>query len=132
MLVICDNNINKPGINVKTLDPELLIFLDDRNSELIRKVYKYRIKLQSLNFLKVGPYRILENIVYNEVENYCVEIRDDIIKWRSHPDMIAYVLENKQHKYHLVETYRAKHTVSEIQINGYNLIIISGDHDYYI
>lgn len=125
------NNTNNPDINVKTLDPELLIFLDDRNSELIRKVYKYRIKLQSLKILKVSPYRILGNIVYNEVEDYCVEIRDDIIKWRSHLDMIAYVLENVQYKYHLVEI-KARDTMSEIQINGYNLIIIPGYHVYYI
>nr|QBK92563.1 MAG: uncharacterized protein LCPAC401_02010 [Pithovirus LCPAC401] len=124
MFVICNNDKNNPGINMKDLKPELVIFLDKRNSDLIWRMNKCDISPQPL--YKVNSYMVCEDFLYNEIKGYCVNIIPKV-GWRSHPDIIAYVLENVQYTYQLVEVEAGK-KITEFQINGYSLIIISDNH----
>nr|QBK94030.1 MAG: uncharacterized protein LCPAC406_03440 [Pithovirus LCPAC406] len=123
---MCNNDKNNPGIDIRNLEPELLIFLDKRNSDLIQKrsEKEKNINIKTLNTLNIGSYRTIEGIVYNEVEDYYVEFRYDLTGWRSHKDIIDYVLNIIQHKYQIIEVEIEK-TVTEFNINGYSLIIIS-------
>ncbi len=130
MFIVC-NNDKIPGISIRQLSPKLIIFLDKKKSELITRMNKYSARLQAMDIFKqemtckIGPYRVFENILYNEDEDYCVEIRHDLpVKWRSHPDIIDYVLKETQYEYQLAEILPGM-MVSEFQINDYNLVVVS-------
>ncbi len=125
MFFIC-NNKDVPGIDLKTLEPKLVIFLDKRNSDIIWRIDKYNISDKQI-ITRIDSYAVYENFIHNELKDYCVGVRCDIVGWRSHPDLIAYVLENVQYTYQLVEIQKGK-MISEFQINGHSLMIVSDNH----
>ncbi len=140
MKLICYTDREFPGMTC-TLNHEMIIFLDKRDSSLISRQRKNSSWYKFLaeegfenreNWDKNLTYVTCNGDVYNIVKDYFVRDesdRLDDIEWRTHSDLIDFVRETDQKDYELVDISDNMRCWSEIEINHGNFILIMCDNN---
>nr|QBK94049.1 MAG: uncharacterized protein LCPAC406_03630 [Pithovirus LCPAC406] len=129
-LVCINNEYPLDGMNYE-LPKDARIFLDKINSPLVSKSGKechwYKDALSQYRNPKIGMYR---EYAYNEEGEYFIHdagIRG--IKWRTHPDLIAYIEQTDQTNYKIMDVPEGKifteFHLEESDHNDLFIIIIS-------